>query len=182
MKPKRNRRRSRGLAEWAGPLSVMAFIVYYSGNSRYTAAFVIALGGILLYLLIRHLAYLKKMRPLTISGVDKMSGPEFEHFVARLLRKQGYQVHEIGGYEDFGVDVIASRGQHRYAVQIKRWNQEVGIDAVRSVVTGVKYHDCTKAVVITNHYFTERAKSLAKVNECKLIDRDELANQLRAAA
>ena len=182
MKYKRSRRRSRDLAGLAGPLMIIALYIFYSGNSGYITLFLTVLGGLLLYSLMKHLAYRKKMWPLLISGVDKMSGIEFEHFIAGLLRKQGYQVREIGGYEDFGVDLIASRGQHRYAVQIKRWNQEVGVDAVRSAVTGVKFHKCTKAVVITNHYFTKRAKSLAEANDCKLIDRDELANQLRTTA
>ncbi|MEX1248311.1 MAG: restriction endonuclease [Anaerolineales bacterium] len=122
------------------------------------------------------------MRPLHISGVDDMSGTEFEHFIAKLLRKQGYQVQEIGGFEDYGIDLIASRGEQKYAVQAKRWSSEVGVDAVRAAVTGVKYHGCTKAVVITNNYFSQRAIALADVNDCKLINRDELASEIRKAA
>lgn len=182
MKYKRRRIRSRGLADLAVPLAIISFIIFFSGNSAYITGLLTVLGVILLFFLMKHLANWKKMRPLHISGVDKMSGTEFEHFIAKLLRKQGYQVREIGGYEDYGVDLIASRDSHRYAVQIKRWNQEVGVNAVRSAVAGVKFHKCTKAVVITNHYFTKRAKSLAEANGCKLIDRDELANQLRAIA
>lgn len=119
------------------------------------------------------------MQPIHISGVDGMKGTEFEHFVANLLRSQGYQVQNIGGMEDFGVDLIATRNQLKFAIQIKRWNREVDMSAIRAIVAGKSHFRCNKAVVITNNYFSRRAKSLAKSNDCLLIDRDKLAKQIQ---
>ena len=109
-----------------------------------------------------------------------MSGQEFEAYVAWLLRQQGYRVEEVGGYEDMGVDLIATTARGtRIAVQVKRWNaREVDMDAIRAVFAGKAMHNCQGALVITNNYFTHRAKKLAGANKCKLIDRDALADEI----
>jgi restriction system protein len=109
-----------------------------------------------------------------------MAGKEFETYVAWLLRRQGYRVEEIGGYEDMGVDLVATNTKGiRHAIQVKCWNaREVDMNAVRAAIAGVAIHNCQRAVVITNNYFTRKAKELAEANNCKLIDRDTLADQI----
>ncbi|MCL4257872.1 MAG: restriction endonuclease [Anaerolineales bacterium] len=131
-----------------------------------------------LFILLRIVRYFKVTRPLNIYGVDEMSGVEFERFIEHLLKSQGYEVKRIGGYEDYGVDLIASRGGRKHAIQVKRWNQRVHIEAVRAAVAGMTFHKCDRAVVITNNYFTRPAKELAAGTQCKLIDRDALAQQI----
>ncbi len=84
----------------------------------------------------------------------------------------------MGGFNDMGIDLIATNTRGKYAVQIKRWKREVGMDAIRAAVAGRAHFQCDRAFVITNNYFTTRAKLLAKSNDCRLIDRDELAKQL----
>ncbi|MCW5878721.1 MAG: restriction endonuclease [Anaerolineales bacterium] len=116
-----------------------------------------------------------------MAQVDKMSGQEFEDFVSGMLRRQGYKVESVGGYEDMGIDLIATNAKGiRHAVQAKCWNaREVDMSAVRAAVAGCQVHNCHKAVVITNNYFTRRAIMLAEKNDCKLIDRDVLEKELR---
>lgn len=147
---------------------------------RGLAFILIAVGA--LFIAWRLIRYFKITRPLNIHGVDEMSGPEFERFVAKLLSRQDYEVRQIGGYDDYGVDLIASRGGRSHAIQVKRWKQLVGVDAVRAAVAGMALHKCDRAVVITNSKFTWRAQKLAKANNCKLIDRNVLAEQIRAHA
>ncbi len=55
-----------------------------------------------------------------ITVVDGMSGSEFEKLVGRLMEKQGYEVGNLRGSNDYGVDIIANKGDDRIAVQIKR--------------------------------------------------------------
>jgi restriction system protein len=109
-----------------------------------------------------------------------MSGVEFERFVAKLLTHQGYVVKRIGGLDDFGVNLIASRGDRRHAIQVKRWNQPVTIEAVRAAIAGMNFHRCDRAVVITNSDFTKPAKDLAQGTNCRLIDREMLAEEIKA--
>jgi len=43
------------------------------------------------------------------------------------------------------------------------------------VVAGMQHYRCTKAMVITNNYFTPGAETLARSTGCLLVDRDTLA-------
>ena len=73
-----------------------------------------------------------------------------------------------------GVDVIASKGAEKYAIQVKRYSKPVSRTAVSDAVAGKAYHGCTAAMVVTNNYFTAGARALARSTNCQLVDRDTL--------
>ena len=98
-----------------------------------------------------------------------MNGLEFENLCAECLRKSGYrnvQVTKASG--DYGVDILASKGGHRYAIQCKYYKNPVGNSAIQEVVAGMHYYNCDKAMVMTNSTFTKNAKELANANNVKL--------------
>lgn len=138
----------------------------------------VLIGAGVVVVIWRLVRYFKFTRPLNIAQVDEMSGPEFERFIAKLLAYQGYEVRRIGGLDDYGVDLIASRGGRKHAIQAKRWKQPVSIEAVRAAIAGMAYHHCDRAVVITSSHFTKPAKELAKGTQCLLIDRQQLALEI----
>jgi len=106
---------------------------------------------------------------------DKMDGHEFEYYCANLLRRKGFGfVRVTKGSGDQGVDVIAYRGATKYVVQCKRYSSNVGNNAIQQVYSGQKYYKAKKAMVITNQYFTQSAKDLAKSTGVILWDRDKL--------
>lgn len=181
---KRSRRTRKARSDFSELLFNSAVIVVVAFFSkvpwlRSLAILLIAVG--LLLIIWRLVRYFRINRPLNIYGVDQMSGVEFERFIEDLLRSQGYEVKRIGGYDDFGVDLIASRLGRRHAIQVKRWNQPVTIEAVRAAIAGMTFHKCDRAVVITNNYFTKPARELAAGTNCRLIDRKSLAAQIKAA-
>lgn len=45
---------------------------------------------------------------------------------------------------------------------------------IQEVIGGLAYYHCQKAIVMTNNCFTEPAKTLAKINNVELFDRDKL--------
>lgn len=109
-----------------------------------------------------------------MSDVDGLSGLEFEQYVSELLFVQGYAV-QLTPINDFGVDVIARKDGVCIAVQTKRYSKPVGLRAVQEVCGGMAQHRCTQTMVVTSNYFTPKAQQLAKTNNCRLVDRDELA-------
>lgn len=121
----------------------------------------------------------KKSPRKTLKEIDKMKGLDFEVFIGELLTQHGYKTQNIKGSGDFGVDVIAEKGNTKYAVQVKRYKSNVSRTAVSDAVAGKFHWDCEKAWVITNSYFTSDAKLLAKSTDCKLTDRDELKNMMK---
>ena len=59
-----------------------------------------------------------------------------------------------------------------YAIQCKRYNGPVGIDAVQQVYAGRDFYECNVAVVLTNSYFSKAAQRLADKIGVVLWDRE----------
>ena len=117
---------------------------------------------------------------LTLSQIDGLPGHQFEHYVAGLLGTQGfYDIQVTKGSGDSGIDIVATQAGVRHAIQVKRSGSPVSRRAVSDAVAGLAHYRCTRAMVITNHYFSPGAKSLAVSNQCFLIDRDILARWIQ---
>lgn len=106
--------------------------------------------------------------------VDTMSGLSFEHYVAKLLRANGFHDVTLTETYDFGVDIIAEKDGVRWGIQTKCYAGMVKADAVRQVVTGLKLYGCDRAMVITNSAYSKTARQLAGANDCVLVDRTAL--------
>ncbi|WP_124098326.1 restriction endonuclease [Ruminococcus sp. Marseille-P6503] len=120
------------------------------------------------------------IRLYTIEQLDLMGGHQFEYACADILRENGFKkVKVTKGSGDFGVDIIAEKDDCRYAIQCKRYSSNLGNKPIQEVVAGLAYYDCSKGAVMTNQYFTEHAKVLAKVNGVQLWDRKVLQGWLR---
>ena len=115
-----------------------------------------------------------RIRPSKMSDIDRMRGLEFEKYVAHLLNKQGYRDIRLTEEFDYGVDIIATKDNIRWGIQVKRYSGLVKANAVRQVVTALRKYDCDRSIVITNSTYSKVAKELARSNDCVLIDRDIL--------
>ncbi len=104
-----------------------------------------------------------------------MDGPEFEKTLAQLFELLGYEVQRIGGY-DKGADLVVTRNGERTAVQAKRSSTSVGITAVRQLLDGRTRYDCSRGLVVTNSFFTEKAVECADVHSIDLWDRRKLGD------
>lgn len=129
----------------------------------------------------KHCSY--KISKHTLKEIDKMTGEEFEYYVAYLFRLMGYHANVTKTSGDYGADVIATRfiggRNERTAIQCKRYQGKVGIAAIQEVIGAQAYYKTQRAFVITNSYFTDAAKNLAFSSKVTLWDRDILQTQLR---
>ena len=116
-----------------------------------------------------------RFRAVRLVDLHSINPSGFEEYVAKLLDHRGYKTKVVGQAGDMGVDVIASRGAEKYAVQVKRYSNPVSRTAVSDAVAGKAYHGCNAAMVVTNSYFTKGARALAQSTNCQLVDRDTLA-------
>ena len=79
-----------------------------------------------------YLANMKmKLERANIDEIDKMSGATFERYLAQFFRKQGWQVKRVGGQGDYGADLILTTGNRKVVVQAKRWQRNVGYEAIQ---------------------------------------------------
>lgn len=107
--------------------------------------------------------------------MDQMEGHAFEAFCAELLEQHGFQEVEVTrGSGDFGIDVLAQKDGVTYAVQCKRYQSPVGVEAVLRTYGGRDYYGCMVGAVMTNQYFTEPAVKAAQKLHILLWDRGYL--------
>lgn len=108
--------------------------------------------------------------------LDKLTGVEFEEFLAGLFRAQGYAAELTPTSGDYGADLILSKDGQRIAVQAKRYVGSVGVQAVQEALSGQAYYQCHAAWVITTGAFTSNALALAQKSGVKMIGRSEIGN------
>jgi restriction system protein len=110
----------------------------------------------------------------SMAAIDRMTGLEFEHYVAKLLRTKGYSHIRLTEEYDYGIDIIAIKDGITWGIQVKRHSNLVKADAVRQAVTALKKYHCDRAMVISNSTYSQVARELARSNKCVLIDRSML--------
>ena len=63
---------------------------------------------------------------------DELEGHDFEQFCAELLENKGFvDVEVTKGSGDYGIDILAEKEGVTYAIQCKRYQGPVGVEAVQ---------------------------------------------------
>ena len=121
----------------------------------------------------------KQMLSVGFEQVNNMSPYEFEEWIARLMRINGYNAYATKKSGDYGVDIIAEKDDIRIAIQAKKYKDSVGIEAVQQVASGKIYYQCNEAWVMTTATrFTKAAHQLAVTQGVQLFARDEMISFL----
>lgn len=121
---------------------------------------------------------INKYKNYDFSKIDYMDGIEFENLIDAKFQKMGYTTKLTKATKDYGVDLIAIKNKKSIAIQIKRYNRNVGVKAIQEVIAAKAFYKTDTAMVLTNSYFTKPAKNLAKETNVVLIDRSKLAKIL----
>lgn len=121
---------------------------------------------------------INKYKNYDFSKIDYMDGIEFENLIDAKFQKMGYTTKLTKATKDYGVDLIATKNKKSIAIQIKRYNRNVGVKAIQEVIAAKAFYKADTAMVLTNSYFTKPAQNLAKETNVILIDRSKLAKIL----
>jgi len=108
----------------------------------------------------------------SMRDIERMSGLEFEQFLASLFAKLGYTEIQLTPVNDQGGDIICkSPTGVRTVVQAKRWSKPLGNKVVQEVLGAMLHYACEAGMVVTNSVFTPAAIELAsKEKRIKLHD------------
>lgn len=159
---------------------IFGLYIYFKTNS-FTHAILASLGGIVLIQVVRFTIIGMKNKKLMRSGiheVDEMDGFQFEEFLALLFKGHEYRTNVTKSRGDFGADLILKKNDVKTVVQAKRYSSNVGIKAVQEIIGTVQHYKAGQSMVVTNSYYTRAATELARTNNVKLINRDQLINML----
>jgi restriction system protein len=120
----------------------------------------------------------RRRRPrLTVGVTDAMTGPQFEHYVADLMRRTGFRAVQVTGRTaDLGADIIASTADgRRVVVQCKRHAGSVGSPHVQRLNgTAWTIHRADVTMLVTTGRLTAHARDLAVRCGIVLVDRAAL--------
>jgi len=89
---------------------------------------------------------------------------EFEEFIGELFKKMGYEVKVTKKTGDYGIDVVATKGEEIIAIQVKKYaaGHHVGAPDVQNTLGSMHKYKATKAIIITTSNFTVQAEEQAK--------------------
>jgi hypothetical protein len=110
-----------------------------------------------------------------------LSARDFEQLVGEMLRREGWEVKEVGqhGTPDGGVDLQIREGTRRMLVQCKRWDsKQVGVNEVRQLAGAMLREKVNEGVLVTLSDFTPASISEAKKDGIILVAGSELARRL----
>lgn len=116
--------------------------------------------------------------------LENMDPWDFEYLCAQSLLPCGFDRAEVTpGSNDYGVDILAQRGQEIWAIQCKRWksNRYVDTSAVEQVFQGAHHYGCTHAAVLTTTLFTDLTRLYAQQRGVHCWDRYQLYYIVHAA-
>jgi HJR/Mrr/RecB family endonuclease len=130
-----------------------------------------------LFLYRRHQKTNLSMQPLNRDQLYSLSPKAFEHYVASLFGRKGYQVVVRGGSGDHGVDLELSDGDGRRAVvQCKRYRDTVGEKTVRDLYGTLLHEGASHAFLVTTADISEAAEEWARGKPITLIDGSTLVS------
>lgn len=116
------------------------------------------------------------------SGCLRLTGEEFEIYMAQVLRDNGFRRVEVTRLSgDQGVDILAERNGKSYAVQCKNYAGAVGNAAVQEAFAGAQFYGCDLAVVVCPGEFTRAARELADSTGVLLWDGERLSHMMRVS-
>ena len=145
--------------------------------------------GRLLLLLLRGIAYpfgrlwrLLAGRRNRAARCMRLTGFEFEEYMAQVLRDNGFRHVEVTvECGDQGVDILAVRNGKTYAIQCKNYVDLVGNKAVQEAYAGAQYYGCDIPVVVCPTDFTIPAQELAESTGVELWNEEKLSHMMRVS-
>jgi hypothetical protein len=109
--------------------------------------------------------YLKKQE----SFWRTMSGLDFEHALAEIFSRHGYDVSLTKSSGDEGVDISLRKDNRIGIVQCKRWGKPVGVSVLRDVLGTRIAHKADFAIVACTGGFTRPARTFAQQHAISLL-------------
>lgn len=94
-----------------------------------------------------------------------MNPKQFEELVCEHFRSKGYEAKTTSYSNDYGVDVFATKGKEKIAIQAKMYGsgtRKINRQMVMELHGAKDYFDCTKAIIATDGVLLSDALEVAK--------------------
>lgn len=92
--------------------------------------------------------------------LNKINWRKFEQLTAQFYSNEGFSVELGKGRKDGGIDVILKKDDNIIIIQCKRWENNVGIDVIRSLHDEVNYRQYSKGILFCSKDVSRDAKKM----------------------
>ncbi len=102
-----------------------------------------------------------------------MRPDEYEHIVAEYFEQKGYSTNVSQYSNDYGVDVFATKGKIKIAIQAKMFGNSarpINRQMIMELHGAKDYFNCTKAIMATNGRIIDNALEVAKKLGIEVLD------------
>lgn len=93
-----------------------------------------------------------------------MTPSQYEQYIGDFFREKGFDVIVTPFSNDWGLDIIANKGNEKIGIQVKMYgksNRKVNREAIMTLSGAAHYQDCTKAIIVTDGEIMPDAKKVA---------------------
>ncbi|WP_416439704.1 restriction endonuclease [Phnomibacter sp. MR] len=104
-----------------------------------------------------------------------MNPKQFEELICEHYRQKGYEANTTSYSNDYGVDVFATKGKEKIAVQAKMYGsgtRKINRQMVMELHGAKDYFDCTKAVIATDGVLLPDAIEVARKLKIEILSID----------
>jgi len=110
--------------------------------------------------------------------IRKLKGTPLEKYLEKFFIHRGFRVIRTQASHDKGADLILERGWEKIVVQVKGWDENVGILAIQIINSAKDYYKATHAIVIITSQFTQSALDFARELRVECWDGEQLLKEL----
>jgi len=104
-----------------------------------------------------------------------MTPKQFEELVCEHFRNKGYKAEATSYSNDYGVDVFATKGKEKIAIQAKMYGggtRKINRQMVMELHGAKDYLDCTKAIIATDGILLSDATEVANKLQIEILNID----------
>ena len=122
----------------------------------------------------------RNLKGTTLEELIQMTPYEFETFMARYFKGEGFAVQQTKKTNDGGKDLILHKHGQLYYVEVKRYSKRNGIQRpLIQKLVGACYPAKAKGIFVTTSYFSKGAIDEARRSNVQLIDGQKLMKLLK---
>ncbi|MGH8063667.1 MAG: restriction endonuclease [Candidatus Entotheonellia bacterium] len=100
---------------------------------------------------------------------QSLTGPQFEHEMAQLFSRVGYQVHVTPSSGDEGIDLVLRRDDKKIVAQCKAHRNPVGPSVVRDLYGAMMHANANEAILVALGGFTQGVVGFVKGKPIRLM-------------
>jgi len=110
--------------------------------------------------------------------IRKLKGTPLEKYLEKFFIHRGFRVIRTQASHDKGADLILERGWEKIVVQVKGWDENVGILAIEVINSAKDYYKATHAIIIITGKFTKFVTEFAKALNVECWDGERLLQEI----